>query len=153
MDFSTHVCTLAPIFNNYRIHFVFLKKPFHVGGKTLEEAFAHTAEAMYNYMVEVDNVELKQDVTIEVSGHDMESLLYNYLDEFLFQFSTEFIVCKEIKVDEFDKTGFKIKATGKGERLDKKKHTTGTEIKAITYSAMQIKDEKDKAEVYVIVDI
>lgn len=51
--------------------------------------------------------------------------------------------------------------------MDKNKHTTGTEIKAITYSAMQIIDKPEKAvrlnrcgcysyivqEVYVIVDI
>ena len=29
----------------------------------------------------------------------------------------------------------------------------GTEVKAITYSAMQIRDEEDKHEVYVIIDI
>jgi SHS2 domain-containing protein len=40
-----------------------------------------------------------------------------------------------------------------GEQWDPKRHPQGTEVKAITYSNMQIIDEPDKHEVYVIVDI
>ena len=40
-----------------------------------------------------------------------------------------------------------------GERFDRQRHAIGTEIKAITYSAMQIREETDDAEVNVIIDI
>jgi len=122
----------------------------------LNEAFEQTALAMFNYMVELDSVTIddqREPRQIEAEGHDMDSLLYAFLDEWLFVFCTEWLVCTEIKITEFDRENFKIKAVGKGEKLDKNKHTTGTEIKAITYSAMQILDNPEKAEVYVIVDI
>lgn len=40
-----------------------------------------------------------------------------------------------------------------GEMFDTSKHTSGTEIKAITYSNMQIHEKEDKVEFFVIVDI
>ena len=41
----------------------------------------------------------------------------------------------------------------RGDIFDRQKHEPGTEVKAITYSAMQINEHSDKAELYVIVDI
>ena len=46
-----------------------------------------------------------------------------------------------------------IKATGFGETFDLSKHPQGTEVKAITYSAMQINENPNFAEVFVIIDI
>ena len=41
----------------------------------------------------------------------------------------------------------------RGEKFSKAKHGQGTEIKAITYSAMKIIEQPEKGEIYVIVDI
>jgi SHS2 domain-containing protein len=46
-----------------------------------------------------------------------------------------------------------LKIPSLGEKYDKIKHTQGTEIKAITYSNMQVIESNDFSEVYVIVDI
>ncbi len=84
----------------------------------------------------------------------MESLLFHFLDEWLFVFSAEpFFIARKIVITEFDKDSFKIKATGYGETFDLSKHPQGTEVKAITYSNMQIYDKDDKHEVFVIIDI
>lgn len=40
-----------------------------------------------------------------------------------------------------------------GERFEVGRHASGTEVKAITYSAMQINEAPGDAEVFVIVDI
>jgi SHS2 domain-containing protein len=44
-------------------------------------------------------------------------------------------------------------ARRRGEQFDRQRHASGTEIKAITYSAMQINQGEGDAEVFVIVDI
>jgi hypothetical protein len=41
----------------------------------------------------------------------------------------------------------------KGEHFNRERHASGTEIKAITYSNMQIREDAGDAEVFVIVDI
>lgn len=86
-------------------------------------------------------------------GHDMDSLLFNFLDELLFEFHTGGFACRELRVTELDKTGFRLRAEGRGEIFRPEEHESGTEIKAITYSAMQILDRPGDCEIFVIVDI
>lgn len=90
---------------------------------------------------------------IEAEGHDLASLLYSFMDELLFQFNGDYFVCKRVEIVQFDRESFKIKAKGYGETFDKSKHVPGTEIKAMTYSAMQIHEGPDRSDVFVIVDI
>ena len=53
----------------------------------------------------------------------------------------------------FDVTNRKARCKLKGEEFDLKKHGGyGTEVKAITYSAMRI-EEKEQTNIWVIVDI
>lgn len=110
---------------------------------------------MFGYITELEHVDVdpEMEVEVEAEGHDMESLLYSLMDEFLYQFCVDFKVCKKIEIVEFDRDNWKIRARGFGEVYDKSKHVPGTEIKAITYSAMQIKETPEKTDVYVIVDI
>ena len=42
---------------------------------------------------------------------------------------------------------------GEGEAFSKSQHVQGTEVKAITYSAMQVIETDQKTDIYVIVDI
>ena len=127
----------------------------HSWAPTLKEAFEQVNVAMFGYICELEKVEIDEEITVEIEaeGHDMESLLYSLMDEFLFQFCVDFVVCKKVTIVEFDRENFKIKAKGFGETYNREKHGAGTEIKAITYSAMQIHENDKKSEVYVIVDI
>nr|SVE93370.1 EOG090X0IKX [Moina brachiata] len=131
-----------------------LKTRLHAWGDTLEEAFEHCVEAMFGYMTELDTVEMTETQEIEAEGEDMLSLLFHLLDEFLFLFSAEpFFIAKKIKITEFDRENFTIRATGYGEQFSLDKHPQGTEVKAITYSNMQVHETGDVKHVYVIIDI
>nr|VZI45275.1 unnamed protein product [Spirometra erinaceieuropaei] len=127
----------------------------HAWGDSLKEAFEQVATAMFEYMTQdFSTVEMKSKMEIEASGDDMMSLLFHFLDEWLFAFSADdFFFPRVIKITEFDKVNFRIKATGWGEPFQLGKHPQGTEVKAITYSNMQIYDEEGKHEVFVIIDI
>ncbi|EKX38006.1 hypothetical protein GUITHDRAFT_51463, partial [Guillardia theta CCMP2712] len=129
---------------------------FHSWGKTKEEAFEQAVVCMFSYITDLPTVELRASNTVEVrvTGRDLQSLLYAFMDEFLFQFSVDGHVARQVKILEFDETNFRIKAEGYGEKFQPRtKHPQGTEVKAITYSAMQIKIENDRTDIYVIVDI
>lgn len=42
----------------------------------------------------------------------MDTLLFAYMDEFLFYFSTESFCCKEVEIVEFDRVEFSVVVRG-----------------------------------------
>lgn len=128
----------------------------HSWGANLKESFEQVAMAMFAYMTEIDTVEIQEKHEIEAESDDLDGLLFRFLDELLFLFSAEpFIICKKLVITELDLVNFKIKCDCFGETFELKKHPQGTEVKAITYSAMQIvqKPEENRVDVFVIIDI
>src|SRR5437016_3372318 len=75
---------------------------------------------------------------LHTSGHDLDSLLFTLLDEFLYRFATNEWIVRDVKIESLDLSIFTLRVTGYGEHFTLSKHTQGTEIKAITYSNMQI---------------
>lgn len=125
----------------------------HSWGDTLEEAFEQCAMGMFGYMTDTETVEPLDTVDVESEGDDMESLLFHFLDDWLYKFCADlFFVPREIKVLHIDRIHFKIRSIGWGEEFTLEKHPQGTEVKAITYSAMQVHDN-EKPEIFAIVDI
>ncbi|KAF7387177.1 hypothetical protein HZH68_012854 [Vespula germanica] len=154
MDLTNEDLTIPPVKYEYLDHTADVQ--LHAWGESLEEAFEQCAIAMYGYMTDLRRVEITDIHHVEVEGHDIQSLLFQFLNELLFVFSAEsFLVAKKVKINEFDREKFKIKATIYGEEFNIRKHTQEAEVKAITYSAMQILDQPDveRPEVFVIVDI
>ncbi|NXX17064.1 ARCH archease, partial [Podargus strigoides] len=132
---------------------ILIQRMLHAWGDTLEEAFEQCVMAMFGYMTDTETVEPVDTVEVEAEGHDMLSLLFHFLDEWLYKFSAnEFFIPREVKVLSIDRMQFKIRSIGWGEEFSLPKHPQGTEVKAITYSAMQI-CEDEKPEVFVIIDI
>uniref|UniRef100_H3B8U7 Protein archease n=1 Tax=Latimeria chalumnae TaxID=7897 RepID=H3B8U7_LATCH len=125
----------------------------HAWGDTLEEAYEQCAMAMFGYMTDIETVEPIGTLEVEAEGDDLESLLFNFLNEWLYKFSADqFFIPREVKVLYIDRLHLKIRSIGWGEEFDISKHPQGTEVKAITYSAMQV-HELEKAEIFVIIDI
>jgi SHS2 domain-containing protein len=85
------------------------------------------------------------------------------MDEFLFVFCTEYFIVRRVHIKELDLKTFRCRAEACGEEWQMGRHPQGTEIKAITYSNMQIlytksdNDDSDgdqsRFDIYVIVDI
>uniref|UniRef100_A0A7S4MCU1 Protein archease-like n=1 Tax=Odontella aurita TaxID=265563 RepID=A0A7S4MCU1_9STRA len=131
----------------------------HSWGENLSEALSQLAIAMFGYMTPLSLITIDEltsrDVATDIvgRGHDIESLVFSFLDEWLFLFHDTGFIAKEVDVVQVDREMFVVRSSGKGERLDLRKHQQGTEVKAITYSNMQIKEEKGRCDLWVIVDI
>uniref|UniRef100_A0AAZ3PRQ4 Protein archease n=1 Tax=Oncorhynchus tshawytscha TaxID=74940 RepID=A0AAZ3PRQ4_ONCTS len=118
----------------------------HSWGDSLEEAFEQCAMAMFGYMTDTETVEPFDTVEVESEGDDMESLLFHFLDDWLFKFSADLFFIPRVRT-------FNVLIPVRwGEEFNLVKHPQGTEVKAITYSAMQIHDI-DKPEIFAIIDI
>lgn len=112
--------------------------------------------AMFGYMTEIESVTINQCYEIEAQSDDLNGLLYHFLDELLFLFCVEpTLICSKLQITEMDLDNFRIRCRCYGEPFEIGKHPQGTEVKAITYSAMQVIQQPDKNnyEVFVIIDI
>uniref|UniRef100_A0A1D2AFN4 Archease domain-containing protein n=1 Tax=Auxenochlorella protothecoides TaxID=3075 RepID=A0A1D2AFN4_AUXPR len=128
----------------------------HSWGNTLKEALEQVGLCMYNYMTPLTGMGEALDSPprkFQATGHDLHSLLFSFLDELLFVFNTEFFVCQTLSITSLDLEGFTLEAEGRGDTFDRARHAAGTEIKAITYSAMEVVQNAERTDVYVIVDI
>lgn len=127
----------------------------HSWGTNMEEAFGSCIVAMFAYMVEIDEIGNELEMEFVAEGHDLLSLLFNTLDECLYVFHTESFVMKQVVFRVLDTDKFQVAAVARGGLFDATRNSQGTEVKAITYSNMQVLcgNNSEKVETYVIVDI
>lgn len=127
----------------------------HAWGNDLAETFEAAATAMSAYITDINSIEISKKESIQVEADDEKELLYRFLDEVLYLFSAEpYLIAKRIRVLDLEtRPRFRLRAECYGETFNLDKHIQGTEIKAITYSAMQVINQPDRCEVYFIVDI
>jgi SHS2 domain-containing protein len=107
-------------------------------GKTLGEAFAQIALGMFNMMTPLEGISEKEEFLVEAEGSDLESLLFNIMDEFLFIADVEFLIPKNIHIT-VDHENMSAVGVCKGERFSNTTHEVGIQIKAVTYHMMDIK--------------
>ena len=126
---------------------------FQAYGKTMEEAFSNAALAMFSIITDTKKIKKNIKKGIEARGHDLKSLLYNYLEELLFLIDTENFLLnhiEELKIHKKEKKYF-LEAIAVGDKADN--YETNGDIKAITYNEMEVKEEKDKVMVQVVLDL
>jgi SHS2 domain-containing protein len=117
-------------------------------GNDLEECFVNAAYALFDQITDVSKVGASEEVRFVVSGHDNESLLFNFLSEFLFIHDAKHLVLSEFQVKI---KGTNLQCTAKGEKFDSKKHPYRHDVKAITYHMLEVNLEEPS--VTVILDI
>lgn len=126
---------------------------FQAYGKTMEEAFSNAALAMFSVITDIKKIRKEIKKGIEAKGHDLKSLLYNFLEELLFLIDTENFLLnhvEELVIHKKEKEYF-LEAIAVGDKAEG--YETNGDIKAVTYNEMEIKEEKDKVMVQVVLDL
>ena len=123
---------------------------FRSFGKTLEEVFENSALALFNIFYD-KNVKGKKSYKIRVKGRDFESLLYNFLEEFLVLFDSNNFLPGRIKNLKLNEKKFEIEAEVVGD--DIKNYNADVHVKAITYNNMFVKKQKSEWTAQVVVDV
>lgn len=125
-------------------------------GKSLEEAFNQTAYSlMATITPNLKKISAKVEKKIRIEAEDKEALLFDFLSELLYIFDVEELVFNNIKVQIIKESEelYVLNALLSGEKFDKSKHEIGVEVKAITYSFMEITESKNKVEISIVFDI
>lgn len=127
---------------------------FRAYGRTLEEAFANAALAMFNIMLETKKVKPVLERKISVCAKDKESLLFDFLGKFLFLLDSENFALNKVESITIEKKedAYFLNAVILGDELSEK-YETKTQVKAITYNEMQIRQEKGIWAVNAVVDV
>jgi SHS2 domain-containing protein len=89
--------------------------------------------------------------TFELEAEDQDALLVAWLDELLYNFYTKQLIFFKFKVEELTEKRLKVKATGRP--VGANRNRLKTEIKAATYSGLNIRKSGKGYEVEIIFDV
>lgn len=122
-----------------------------VWGESIEELFENAAYSMFDIIADLNRVELKKTMKVEIEKEELDELLADWLRNLLYKFNGDRYLLKEFKVETIDTQGLKAKV--KGEKLDLSRHHLKTEIKAVTYHGLEVKEVDRGWEAQIIFDV
>ena len=113
-----------------------------VFGSSLEEVFELAAKAMFEVMVNTSKVKPVNHLVVEGSGVDLENALYRWLEDLLIEYCANNIVFSKFKIEyvKIENGGIVFKGHAWGEEFKPDEHDPRTEVKAVTYSLMEVKN-------------
>lgn len=125
-------------------------RKFQAFGKTLKEVFKNSALALFNIIYD-KKISEKKKFKIHAKGKDLESLMYNFLEEFLVLIDSKNFLPSKIVNLKLNKKRLNIEAEIVGDSAED--YNISEHVKAITYNEMFIKKIGDKWISQVVLDI
>lgn len=119
-------------------------------GNTLDELFAGMARGLFALIADLETVHPTVERRVELERDTPEELLHAWLDELnaMHQIRGELYAEFEPTVD-----GIRLTATVRGEPIDLDRHRLGTEIKAITWHDLAVRQTAEGYEAEVLLDV
>ena len=123
-------------------------------GETLEAVFAAVADGLASAQCDAIPEEGER-FAVEVEAESREALLFDYLDELIYQRDVRNVLPVENRLervadgtDEAD--GWALSGNARGVPLDR---VEAREVKAVTYSEMRIEEREEGWYAYVVLDV
>ncbi|MCX5836264.1 MAG: archease [Deltaproteobacteria bacterium] len=120
-------------------------------GKTLPELFANAAFAVFDIITDLRFVKATEERQVVIEGSGWEDLLVNYLREILYLFNGEGLLLKECSIGKI--APYRLEGSVTGEFFDPATHRIHTEIKAVTYHQISVRETPDGWTGRVIFDV
>jgi SHS2 domain-containing protein len=124
---------------------------FEVWGSTKKQIFESAAMAFFNIMWQIGAPQKNEPEPIEVSGSDLEELLVNFLEEFLYLYDAKRLVCTRLQVEDIKEHKIYAKAWLQKFNTARDKEMLG--VKAVTYHQLFIGKENDTWTARIFLDI
>ena len=123
-------------------------------GETVEEAFCEAARAIFNLMVDLEEIVPKEAFHITVEARQLDLLLVEWLSNLLVKKDLEGLLLSSFHVELREmENGFSLRGVGWGEPLDLKRHQPKTEVKGVTYAGLRVRKEDGRWLAQCVVDI
>ena len=124
---------------------------FQATGATIEEAFISAANATIETINQNSKIQQIQTKTIKVEGNNIENLLYNFLEEFLFLLDAENFLTSSVKQIKINKSKFQLSTIITGDKASNYKIIN--DVKAITYNEMSITHNDNQWKILCVLDV
>ena len=122
-----------------------------VRAESLDALFVDAALGLTSMLVaNLDAVQAVKMQEITLTSDATDYLLFDWLSELIYQFECESMVFSEFEVA-VDANS--LRATLRGEQIDRARHDLEHEVKAITYHGLKVEQDNDGWLAEVIVDI
>jgi SHS2 domain-containing protein len=128
---------------------------FEATGRDLPELFMAAADATMNVMIDnLDGIEPRETLQIELSNDNIDMLLFDLLQELIFLKDAERLLLRirGVQVAEKDENYF-VKATAEGEPLDAERHHQRADVKAVTLHDFSVERTEVGWKARVLLDI
>lgn len=124
---------------------------FEVSGSTKKQVFESAAKALFDMMWQVEALQDVKPENIEIKGSDLEELLVNFLEEFLYLYDAKGLVCTGVQVESL--TAEKVCARVRLQKFDEARDQELLGVKAVTYHQLFIGEKDGKWQAQVFLDI
>lgn len=122
-----------------------------VFGSSQVELFQNSAWALFDVTTDIEKIETKDYVPLEVEGTDRDDLLVNWVRELLYLYQGSGYLLKEFRISELgDKL---VKAEACGEKIDPDRHEIKKEIMAIAYDKSRMAKTGDQWTAQLIFEV
>lgn len=120
-------------------------------GADIAELFSNAALALFSLITELESVEEKLRLNLEVNSEDRGSLLVEWLNELIYLFDAKHILFNRFDIESLTRN--QLKATCYGESFDPMKHKIKMGVKAATYHMLKLDTNGDGCKAQIIFDI
>lgn len=124
-------------------------------GETFESALQDAGQGLLDLLVDADTVQGRLATTISAVADDPDALFIAFLNAILAEQDIKRWFFHSIRVDGIEETGgvWRVKATLWGEPIDLERHQVGNEVKAATYSGLDVDIQPGRVSVRCVLDI
>lgn len=100
-----------------------------LSGDSLPQLLADAGFALFDLLVDLESVEARESVTLEVEGLDNDDLMVNWIRELLYEYQASGFMLKEFDIREAGE--FFVRAEARGEKFDPDRHEEREAIAAV----------------------
>ncbi len=124
---------------------------YRLFASTLPELFEIASKALFDAITELDSVQKRLSRTVRVEADDVEALLVAWLAELNYHCATDFELFNAFEIRSFSSRH--IEAVAYGEKIEAERHEIKTEIKAVTYHGLYVREVEHGWEAQIIFDV
>lgn len=136
---------------NYRLNKHQSEIAVRVAGNSQADLFTNSGFALFDVMADIQAIEVKERLPLEVEGSDRDDLMVNWVRELLYLYQSSGYLLREFQVREVKETI--VRAEVGGEKIDPDRHEIKQEIASIAFHKSRMEKTGNQWTAHLIFEI